>query len=152
MKNLFRICVVVYQFGPLIIFPYFAYHFDNWYLLFGILFSWLGSFSVFNFKSYMGIFLILAIITWIRVGFNFHQYVTFFFFSSLFGYIVTTMAESYDQESKKGTLENDAERSKFMKANPDYLKDQMKKWQEQNPGQQITYDVIDALAKGKISL
>ena len=152
MRTLFKICVLIYQLGPLIIVPFLAYYFDNWYLLFGILFSWAGSFAVFNGKSFMGLFLIVSAVTWIRVGFDIHQYITFFFFCSLFGYTLTTMAESYDQETKKGTLENDAERAKFLQDNPDYLKLKMRKWQEQNPNQQMTYDIIDGLAKGKINL
>gem|GEM_PF-2280798 len=154
MKVMFKIFVFLYMVVPLIVIPYWAYTNDNWYLLFGILFSYFASYTSFSkrLRGFIFLFLMLCIGFWIKSGFSINQYLTFFFFCSLWGYIMTQIAEQYDQQSKRATLENDAELSKFLDDNPEYLQQKMKKWQEENPGKEFTFDVIDFLAKGKENL
>ncbi len=151
MKLLFKIFAFLYMIVPLLVVSYWAYSNENWYLLFGIPFSFFGSYSSFKprYKSIIFPFTIICVVYWIIAGFSIHQYITFFFFCSLWGYIIAKIADEYDQKSKKGTLENDAELYELLNKNPDYLKEKMKKWQEENPDTEMTFEIIDALAKAK---
>lgn len=81
---------------PLIVIPLVAYKFDNWWLLFGILLALIGSFISIMKGGYTFVSLatLFCIGFWIKGGFNIHQYVTFYYFSFLFGFIFYgTMAE-----------------------------------------------------------
>lgn len=111
MRTMFKWFAFLYMFAPLIAVPYWAYSNDNWYLLFGIPFSYFGSYTSFSprLRSFIFLFTILCIGVWIATGFSIHQYITFFFFCSLWGYLIAKIAEEYDQQSKKGTLNNDQE-------------------------------------------
>jgi hypothetical protein len=137
--------------GPLLFVPYWAYSNDNWYLLFGILFSWFASYTTFSprLRSFIFLFTMLCVGVWFKTGFSIHQYITFFFFCSLGGYLLAQIAEQYDQEGKRGTLENDEEMMQHLKSNPNYLTEQMTKWKEENPEREMTFGVIDALARGR---
>lgn len=150
MTFMFNLFAFLYIVAPLIVIPYWAYSNSNGYLLFGILFSWFSSYTSFQRRQkILFLFQIICIGFWIKSGFSIHQYITFFFFCSLWGYLSAQIAEGYDQLSKRGTLENDAERLEFHEKNPNHLKEKLEKWREQNPDKQLTYDVIDALAKDK---
>ena len=106
MKYMFNLFVILYAFAPLVAIPYWAYSNDNWYLLFGIAFSYFGSYSAFSprLKSFIFIFTILSLGVWIGEGFSIHQYITFFFFCSLWGYLTAKIAEEYDQQKTKDIL------------------------------------------------
>ena len=151
MRFIFKLFALLYMIGPLVVIPYLAHSNNNWYLLFGILFSWFASFTTFHSKlrGFIFLFTLLCIGIWFSIGFNIHQYITFFFFCSLAGYLCAQIAEHYDQSSKRGTLGNDAELKRRLEKNPEYLKDKMRKWTEENPDKELTFDVIDALARGR---
>jgi hypothetical protein len=149
MKVMFRFFFFLYAIGPLIVLPYIAYKQDNWYILFGIAFCYLGVLLAAWKPKWFYPLPLFCIGFWVANGFSIHQYVTLFFFCMLGCFMFYQMAEQYDQLSKRGTLENDLERMQFLEENPDYLRDKMRKWQEENPGKELTYDVIDALAKGR---
>lgn len=110
MKFMFKFFRFLYMIAPLVAIPYWAYSNDNWYLLFGIPFSYFGSYSSYTprLKSFIFLFTIVCIGVWIGIGFSIHQYITFFFFCSLWGYLIAKIAEEYDQQSKNGNLENNA--------------------------------------------
>jgi hypothetical protein len=99
MKYMSKLFFVLYVFAPLIAIPYWAYSNANWYLLFGIAFSYFGSYSASSprLKSYIFLFTIISLGVWIGEGFSIHQYITFFFFCSLWGYLTAKIAEEYDQ-------------------------------------------------------
>ena len=93
-KTMFTIFVMLYMAVPIIAIPLLAYHADNWWLLFGIPFSYLFTyFATWANNKYSGkwksnmiyYFLIFCIVYWIRNGFHFYDYATFFFFCSLWG-------------------------------------------------------------------
>jgi hypothetical protein len=151
MKGMFKLFAFLYMIIPLIVIPYWAYANANWYLLFGILFSYFGSYTSFSprLKGFTPLFLLLCIGVWIGKGFSIHQYITFFFFCSLWGYIMAKIAEEYDQQSKRGTFENDTELAAYLENNPEYFKEQVKIWIEAHPDKKLTYDVLDALARGR---
>jgi|SRR5579859_1391828 len=149
MKVMFRFFFFLYTIAPLIVLPFLAYKEQNGYFLFGIAFSYAGVLLAARKPKWFYPLPIFCIGFWMANGFSIHQYVTLFFFCLLGGFMFYQMAESYDQLSKKGTLENDEDRTKFSKENPNYLLEKMRQWQEENPGKQITFEAMDALAKGR---
>jgi tetratricopeptide (TPR) repeat protein len=93
-KTMFKIFVMFYMVVPLILIPILCYYANNWWLLLGIPCSYLFSFfATMRNNNYGGrwtsnliyYFLIFCIVYWIRNGFHLYDYVTFFFFSSLWG-------------------------------------------------------------------
>lgn len=100
MRMMFNLFALLYMAGPLIFVPYWSYTNSNGYLLIGIFFSWFASFTTFKpkLKKFIFIFTILCIGYWLKSGFNIHQYITFFFFCSLSGYIFAQIAEEYNKQ------------------------------------------------------
>jgi hypothetical protein len=105
----------------LILVPFFSYLFDNYWLLFGIIFSYLG--TVFHNHKLMILFYLLTIgiiIHWIINGFNFREELTFYWFSFLFGNIFQTiikvnenMAKAIIEETTNDITETIRKGSKF---------------------------------------
>jgi hypothetical protein len=93
-KAIFSLFVLLYTIGPLILIPLWAYHEHNAWLLIGIPVSYLGSFSAASHSKLIFLFLMLCIGVWLKIGFSFHHYITFFFFSALWGYFFFELAES----------------------------------------------------------
>jgi hypothetical protein len=88
----------------IILTPLFAFLFDNYWLLFGIAFSFLGYITK-NLKPEKIFFVltIAIIIYWFKVGFRFYDPITFFWFSFLFGGIFRAFVMGYDDLAKKIT-------------------------------------------------
>ncbi len=93
-KKMFNIFVMLYMVAPVVLIPILAYHADNWWLLFGIAFSYLFTFfATWGNNKQSGkwmsnliyYFFIYFVVNWIRNGFHFYDYATFFFFCSLWG-------------------------------------------------------------------
>lgn len=97
-KAIFNLFVLLYIVGPLILIPLWAYRERNAWLLIGIPISYLGSFSAAFNSKLIFLFLMLCIGVWFKAGFSFHQYITFFFFCALFGYLFFQLAESTQNE------------------------------------------------------
>ncbi|MEI6124904.1 MAG: hypothetical protein WCQ95_14910 [Bacteroidota bacterium] len=102
-KVIFNFLVFLYMAGPFIIVPILCYVADNWWLLFGIGFShlftrfsaWDGANHPGKWKGKIIYFVVPFIIAyWIFKGFHFFDYVTFFYFCSLWGHLLFQMAES----------------------------------------------------------
>ena len=93
MKNFF---VFLYSISPLVVIPYLAYKEQNWYILFGILFCYLGVAIAAYKSSLLTLVILFCIGFWIKDGFNVHQYVTLFFFCLLGGFVFFKMADQYD--------------------------------------------------------
>lgn len=149
MRTMFKIFALLYMVAPIIFVPCLAYYLGNWFLLFGILFSYAGSIAA-AFKSKLIIVLpIFCIGFWIHSGFDIHQYVTFYFFCSLWGTMTFKIAEGYDQESKRGTLDNDQEMLKHLSENKEEIEARVLQFLKDNPGKQPTYDDMEALVRGK---
>src|SRR5271156_918699 len=73
---------------PIIIVSLLAYKFGNWWLLIGIGVSFCGSFMVLpKGHAIIGFATLFCIGFWIKSGFNIHQYVTFYYFCLLFGFM-----------------------------------------------------------------
>ena len=106
MKVLFNIFVMLYMVGPLVVIPILAYRADNYYLLFGIAFSYFASFTTVSgiLKGFIPLFLLLCLGFWLSQGFSIYQYVTFFFFCSLSGYVLAAIADAYNSENRRASL------------------------------------------------
>ena len=85
-----------------IVLPFIAsYIFNNYWLLFGIIFSYLG-YAFYNTKFMKAFFIltIAIIIYWIDKGFHLEQELTFFWLSFLFGNIFKIFIDVYEGLSK----------------------------------------------------
>jgi hypothetical protein len=97
-KAIFSIFVLLYTLAPLILVPAWAYYERNAWLLAGIPVSYIASYSAAAHSKLIFLFLVLCIGVWLKAGFSFHQYITFFFFCSLSGYLFFELAESTQNE------------------------------------------------------
>lgn len=104
MKLLFRFFTIMYIAAPAAVVPFFAYRIGNYYLLLGIAFSYFASFTAISgrLKGFTPLFLLLCIGFWLSQGFSIYQYVTFFFFCSLGGYLLAGIADAYFTEINRG--------------------------------------------------
>jgi hypothetical protein len=93
-KAIFNFFVLLYTVAPLILVPIWAYHERNAWLLIGILVSYIASYSAAAHSKLIFLFFVLCIGVWLKAGFNFHQYITVFFFCSLWGYMCFQWSES----------------------------------------------------------
>ncbi|MEY2520074.1 MAG: hypothetical protein QOF24_1833 [Verrucomicrobiota bacterium] len=93
-KAIFSIFVLLYTISPLILVPIWAYHERNAWLLLGIPVSYIASYSAAAHSKLIFLLQVLCIGVWLKAGFSFHQYITFFFFCSLWGYLFFQVAES----------------------------------------------------------
>jgi hypothetical protein len=102
MKLMFGLFAFLYMVSPLVVVPTFAYLEGNYYLLLGILFSYFASYTAISgqLKGFIYLFLLLSIGFWLSSGFSVYQYITFFFFCSLGGYLLAAIADAYDAASK----------------------------------------------------
>jgi hypothetical protein len=103
MQIMFVIFAFCHMFVPLIAIPYLAYYLGSWFLLFGILFSFVGSICAARELPIIYLFTCLCIGFWLRYGFDIHQYITFYFFCSLWGHLTCLIAGEYENEMKKGS-------------------------------------------------
>jgi len=78
--------------------PIWAYHERNAWLLIGTPVSYIASYSAAAHSKLIFFFLIVCIGVWLGDGFSFHQYITFFFFSALWGYLFFELAEGTQNE------------------------------------------------------
>jgi hypothetical protein len=116
-------------------------------LLLGIVVSYLASLCAQTkvFPFYLA--LLFCIGFWIRSGFSIHQYLTFFFLCAAWGHVMWMLAEAYDQESKRGTIDNDMERTKFLDENREAIEAEVLEFLKRNPGKQLSYDDMDGIVR-----
>lgn len=112
-KTTFNLLVMAYLILPIIVIPILCFELGNWWLLFGIIFSelfshfaaWKGAKTLGRWKGnliyYFGL---LCIGFWFKMGFDIHQYITFFFFCSLWGYTSFRVAENFQYKLATRTL------------------------------------------------
>ncbi len=56
-------------------------------------------------------------------------------------------SEVYDQESKRGTMDNDADRAKFLDENREAIEASVLEFLKQNPGKNLTYTDMEAIVR-----
>lgn len=87
---------LLFYISTLTLIPICSYYVDNYWLLFGILFSFLGSIDdVPNSRKLILPFTIGATLYWVIKGFYFFDNVTFFWFSFLFGKLFQSLVDTY---------------------------------------------------------
>ncbi len=94
--------VVIYSVAPLLLIPLWAWHEGNWWLLLGIVVSWLGLQS----RSIAPLLLIWVIGSWIRAGI--HSYFTFFPLCALSSSLLFQIAEETQKSFALDALVEDA--------------------------------------------
>jgi hypothetical protein len=141
------------MFTPLIAVPFWAYSNADWFLLIGIPFAYFGSYSTFSLslKNFIFLFAFLCIVVWIAWGFSIDQYITSFFFCSLWGYLTALVAQEYEQKKNRRALKYYKAPRESLNRNPDYLQERIRRWTEYNPDKALTWWIIDGLAKGIIT-
>lgn len=99
IKLLSRISATISLIIPLIVIPYLAYRFNNWWLLFGSLISFVGAIVTIAKwgYSFLALATLFAIGFWFKSGFDIHQYVTFYYFSLLAGFWSYKTLTEYNQ-------------------------------------------------------
>lgn len=101
-KFIFYFFMYGYMIGPLILVPLIAYKYENWYLLFGILFSYLSTFlTTINIKNTWGVVLLFFIWYWFKNGFHLDDYLTFFYVCYFWGGIFYQFAVGLEEEYAK---------------------------------------------------
>jgi hypothetical protein len=111
MAFLFKVNVLLYTVAPVVLIPCWAYYEDNWWLLFGIPVSYMGSLSAAFRAKLVILFSLLCVGVWLGVGFSIHQYITFFFFCAWWGAIFFRWANELLQmaeETRKKTANQSA--------------------------------------------
>jgi hypothetical protein len=102
----FNVLVVMYIVAPLVLVPFFCYHFNNWWLLFGIPFSYVGSVSG-AWKIHIPAYLMLYFIGEAIAGhWHFKDYDDFFYICLLWGYLWFRYANEYQRIQAHASLLN----------------------------------------------
>jgi len=150
----------IYIFGSFIIIPFLSYQWNDWWLLFGITFWWLGMFLA-NGKYKILVFIPLTLsIYWYEKGFSLHQRATFFFVWLALGYLLIIIAYRYKK------LYNLALRDTLIKQFVDdygnlngvskqilpYVILEITDFIKQNPDTLITRDFIEAFCESSVSI
>jgi hypothetical protein len=97
-KTIFNLLVLLYTVAPLFLVSPWAFHERNWWLLMGIPVCYVATYSATRGSKIIFLFLCVCIGVWIRSGFSIHQYISFFFFCALWGYMLFQIAESAQNE------------------------------------------------------
>lgn len=114
-KTIFNILVILYMVAPIIIVPLWAYHQSDWWLLLGIAFSYTFTFfAIYTtatipirfrwLKNIIIFFTLFSIGYWFKNSFHIQDYLTFFYFCSLWGSALFQMAESTQKHYAKQAL------------------------------------------------
>ena len=147
LRFIFFLFFLLYAVVPIIAIPIFAYRVGNWWLLFGVLFSYYGTVSAPTKSSLVIPATLGMIVFWIFQGFSIYQYVTFFYFCALWGFLMYRFAEAYDQERKRGTLDNDEDFMRHYQESKAPIDEKLAEWIKEHPGEHPSYDVMQQLVR-----
>ena len=101
-KVLFYACLMGYMIAPIIIVPLISYKYDNWYLLFGILFSYFSTFLAMRKQQWQWAAPLLFMFWyWYKNGFHIDDYENFFWLCLLWGGWTYSLAIGYEDEFAK---------------------------------------------------
>lgn len=97
MQLMLQLFTFFYKYFPLIFILFWSYSYKNWYLLFGLVFTYFGSYTALSkyLNKFIYLFTCLCIGVWLGHGFSIYDYITFFFFCSLWGYLTRLIALEY---------------------------------------------------------
>ena len=107
-KVLFNTCLFCYMIAPIILVPTIAYKFDDWYLLFGILFSYFSTYLAIRKKSWQWAAPLLFMLWyWYSNGFHLNDYINFYWLCLFWGGFTYSLAIGYEDEFAKSTILKD---------------------------------------------
>jgi hypothetical protein len=106
-RTILNVLVLSYAVLPIVVVPVWAWYYRDWWLLLGVPAAYAGSFSATWRSKLIYVFFCLCVGVWLRNGFSTHQFITFFFFWSLWGYMLFLIAEhAQEQFSIQSLVEN----------------------------------------------
>ncbi len=100
---------MLYMVGPLIFIPLWAYHMCDWWLLFGVIVSYVGSSSAGQYSSGIFLFWCYCIGFWIHNGFNIHHHTTFYFLCAGTAYMTWHLADTIRMDCARRSLIDSSE-------------------------------------------
>ena len=112
MKTNFRFKIPMQLFAfvtffvPIVVIPFTAYVFNDWWILVGLFAVFAGVLIADSKPKLFYIFPPLCVAFWIEQGFNIHHLVTFSFFCFLFGFIFYTITLEYQKLFKRELISN----------------------------------------------
>lgn len=107
-KFLFYFCLFGYMIAPVILVPLVSYKYDNWYLLFGIAFSYFSTYLAIRKKQWQWAAPTLFMCWyWYKTGFHFDDYINFFWLCLLWGGWMYSLAVGYEEEFAKVAILKD---------------------------------------------
>lgn len=106
-RLIFNILCWTYLIGPFIAIPWWAYHCGNWWLLLGILASYVGCFSAGKLVAPSLVFMILV---WWFNGFSIYQWATYLWLCATFGGVMFLLADAYQEASMRAFADAHAAR------------------------------------------
>jgi hypothetical protein len=135
--------VMLYSFVPLIVIPIISYHFGNWYLLFGVLFCYIGvAIASYNRKIFYFV-LLFCLGVWTARGFHLFNYLTTFFLCFLWGYVCYSVVIVYNNKEIKA---NDAEDYATFTKNEFLINEKVEEYKASHPGIVITEEIVDSIS------
>ena len=94
-KSLFLVFSLLYMVLPLIAVPVWAAIQQNWWLLFGILISFLGA----MFSRIVPLAILGCVWFWIKNGFDIYDTITFFAICAVWGCVISEIADFYKKKA-----------------------------------------------------
>jgi hypothetical protein len=108
-KTIFNVLAMLYLLGPAVLVPLWPYHEGNWWLLIGIIVSWVATAATANSASAVlrgktvgSALLLVCLGLWLLKGI--HNYFTFFSLCAVWGCVLFQMAEESQQEYARQSL------------------------------------------------
>jgi hypothetical protein len=102
--TIFKGLVILYSFFPLLAVSVVAYIAKDWWFLFGIFISYLGSYSSAKESKAIIWFTCFCAGLWLYAGFSIHQYVTVYYICALWGYTICKTADEFQYSKALLTL------------------------------------------------
>ena len=107
-KFIFYLFVFSYMFFPLLIVPAFSLIFHDWFLLIGIIISYVSTVLTTRKIRFQFVGLLVPmVIYWFMKGFHMDDYITFYYLCAFWGGFFYLMAVSYEESAAKRILLND---------------------------------------------
>ena len=107
-KSLFYTCLFGYMILPIFLVPLIAYKYDDWYLLFGVAFSYFSTFLALRKQQWQWAAPLLFMFWyWYKNGFHIDDYINFFWLSLLWGGWMYSLAVGYEEEFAKVSILKD---------------------------------------------
>jgi hypothetical protein len=143
MKTMYRLFTFLYCVPPLLIVPYIAYSSNDWSLLFGIVYCYLGVIIAALKPILFYIYLIFCFKAWFTIGFDIHEHIMLFFLCALEGFLFFQIADEFKSRHKKKInqyLEYDHQKKYTAQL-------EIEQYKKDNPKKKLTFEVMHDIKK-----